>query len=146
MDTSSSYKTENGDDSTSLFSNWVVTPIWIITYFTLFFLFIIFWSKVIKYIHISNYPDPALFLAEVKRLSLPRRWPRFEYWIDTKNFIFSLCQLPCFSRHVKPLVPRLSVREDLTVVAWTKKPILTFYHWRGNMRRSLVYHWYHVDH
>lgn len=134
MDTTSPYKTENGDNLTSLFPNWVVTPIWMMTYFTLFFLFIIF-CKVIKYMHISNYPEPSsLCSGEVKRHSLPLRWPRFEYWIDTKNFIFSLCQLPCFSRHVKPLVPRLSVREDLTVVAWTKKPILTFYHWRGNMR------------
>lgn len=49
--------------------------------------------------------------------SSPPRWPGFEYWIDTKNFNFLLCPLPCFSRLVKLLIPRWSGREDLTVVA-----------------------------
>lgn len=110
----------------------MITPIWMVSYFTLFFLFIIF-CKVMKYMHISNYPEPSsLCSGEVKRIWI--KWMLHGIWIDTKNIIYSLCQLPCFSRHVNSIIPRLSVREDLTVVAWTKKPILTFYHWRGNMR------------
>lgn len=79
LDTTSCYKTENGDNSTSLFPNWVVTPIWMVTYFTLFFLFIIF-CKVVKYMHISNYPEPSsLCSGEVKRHSLPLKMT--QVWI-----------------------------------------------------------------